>query len=121
MGLLAGTSIGLASGIGGGAAAVTEKIIKSRQLKQAQESIDADKEATSHLEEDITNLRSNQKVMNKIAKDVVFSGGSAANDSVTIFSLVAGKGGAAGTFKAGIETTAQLFGEDVGKEVSKIL
>ena len=115
--LIAGTSIGLASGIGGGAAAVTERIIKSRQMKQAQESIDADKEATSHLEEDITKLRSNKKVVNKIAKDVMFSGGSAAYDSVRIFNLVAGKAGAASTLKAGIEATAQLLGEDVGKEV----
>lgn len=119
--LIAGTSIGLASGIGGGAAAVTEKIIKSNQLKQAKESIDADKEATSHLEEDIAKLRSNKKVVNKIAKDVIMSGGSAAYDSVYIFNLVAGKAGAANTLKAGIEATAQLLGEDVGKEVSKIL
>ena len=116
--LLAGTSIGLASGIGGGAAAVTEKIIKSRQLKQAQESIDADKEATCHLEEDIWKLRSNKKVVYKIAKDVIVSGGSAAYDSVQIFNLVAGKAGAANTLKTGIEATAQLLGEDVGKEVS---
>ena len=119
--LLAGTSIGLASGIGGGAAAVTEKIIKSRQLKQAQESIDADKEATCHLEEDISKLRSNKKVVNKIAKDVIVSGGSAAYDSVQIFNLVAGKAGAANTLKAGIEATAQLLGEDVGKEVSMMV
>jgi hypothetical protein len=116
--LIAGTSIGLASGIGGGAAAVTERIIKSRQMKQAQDSIDADKEATCHLEEDIIKLRSNKKVVNKIAKDVMFSGGSAAYDSVRIFNLVAGKAGAAGTLKAGIEATAQLLGEDIGKEVS---
>ena len=119
--LLAGTSIGLASGIGGGAAAITEKIIKSRQLKQAQESIDADKKATCHLEEDIVKLRSNKKVVNKIAKDVVLSSGSAAYDSVQIFNLVAGKAGAASTLKAGIEATAQLLGEDVGKEVCREL
>ena len=116
--LIAGTSIGLASGLGGGAAAVTHKIIKSNQLKQAQESIDADKEATCHLEEDISKLRSNKKVVNKIAKDVIMSGGCAAYDSVHIFNLVAGRAGAANTLKAGIEATAQLLGEDVGKEVS---
>ena len=66
--LLAGTSIGLASRIGGGAAAVTEKTIKSRRLKQAPESIDEDKEATWHLEGDMTRQRSNNKVVNKIAK-----------------------------------------------------
>ena len=117
--LIAGTSIGVAAGLGGGAAAVTETIIKSRQLKQAQASIDADKEATCHLEEDIVKLRSNKKVVNKIAKDVLLSSGSAAYDSVQIFNLVAGKAGAASSLKAGIEATAQLFGEDVGKEVSR--
>ena len=115
--LLAGTGIGLAAGIGGGAAAVAEKILNSRQLKQAQASIEADKEATSHLEEDIIKLKSNKKVVNKIAKDVLLSSGAAAYDSVTIFNLVAGKAGAASTLKAGIEATAQIFGEDVGKEV----
>ena len=118
--LIAGTSIGLASGIGGGAAAVTEKIIKSKQLKQAQESIDADKEATCHLEEDITKLRSNEKVVNKIAKDVVMSGGGAAYDSFHIFNLIAGRAGAANALKTGITATAQLLGEDVGKEVNNI-
>merc|ERR1712141_378649 len=73
------------------------------------------------LEEDISKLRANKKVVNKIAKDVIVSGGSAAYDSVQIFNLVAGKAGAANTLKAGIEATAQLLGEDIGKEVSKIL
>ena len=63
--LIAGFSVGLASGIEGVAAAVTEKVMKSNQLKQAQKSIDADKEATCHLEEDITKLRSDRKVVKK--------------------------------------------------------
>ena len=61
----------------------------------------------------------NKKVVNKIAKDVLLSSGAAAYDSVTIFNLIAGKAGAASTLKAGIEATAQIFGEDVGKEVRR--
>jgi hypothetical protein len=46
-----------------------------------------------------------------------FLGGSAVSDSLKIAQLVAGKGGAASTIEAGIRATAQLLGEDVGKEV----
>lgn len=108
--LLAGIIKGLASGIGGGAAAVTEKIIKSWRLNQAQESIDVDKEATSDLEEDISRLRSNKKIVINIAKDMIISSVSAAYDSPQIFNLVGGKAGATSTLKSGIETTAQLLG-----------
>ena len=48
--LLAGTGLGLAAGVGGGAAAVTEKIVKSRQMKAARQAIEADAMATAHLQ-----------------------------------------------------------------------
>ena len=48
--LLAGTGLGLASGVGGGAAAVTEKVIKSQQMKAAKSAIEEDALATTHLE-----------------------------------------------------------------------
>jgi len=48
---------------------------------------------------------------------LLFVGGSAVSDSLKIAQLVAGKGGAGSTIEAGIRATAQLLGEDVGKEV----
>ncbi len=47
--LLAGTGLGLTAGITGGAAAITEKIIQSRQMSEAQEAIDKDKVAIPTL------------------------------------------------------------------------
>ncbi len=41
--LLAGASIGLASGVTGGAAAIAEKVIKSKQMAEAQEAIRRDR------------------------------------------------------------------------------
>ena len=116
--LLAGTGLGIASGVGGGAAAVTEKIIKSRQMDAARKALEADKLATTHLETQLEKVRKD-KVAKKVAKDALIAGGGAAYDSLKIFHLVAGSTGS--SLKAGIEATAQLFGEDLGKEVSKVL
>ena len=41
--LLAGTSLGLASGLAGGAATITESVIKSKQVALAQRAIEKDK------------------------------------------------------------------------------
>ena len=117
---IAGTSICLASGIGEGAAAISEKIIKSKQLKEAQEAIDADKEATSLLEQDISCVQSNKKVLNMMTKDVILSGGSTAYESMHLLHLVSGKAGET-ALKSGIQTTANVFGENVGKEVIDIM
>ena len=75
--LLAGTGIGIAAGVGGGAAAITEKIVNSRQLKEAKKAVDADSYATFHLEARIGDGRHKKE----IAKQAVISGGSAAMDS----------------------------------------
>ena len=55
--LLAGTGLGLASGLTGGAAAVTEKVIKSRQMKEAEIALETDQQATQHLEKTIVKLQ----------------------------------------------------------------
>lgn len=52
-----GTSLGLASGITGGAAAITDKILKSRQLKEVEAALLLDQEATKDLEEKVYELQ----------------------------------------------------------------
>eukprot|EP00095_Tigriopus_kingsejongensis_P005247 maker-scaffold353_size198981-snap-gene-0.30 protein:Tk05247 transcript:maker-scaffold353_size198981-snap-gene-0.30-mRNA-1 annotation:"glutamate receptor delta-2-like" len=115
--MLAGTGIGLASGITGGAAAVTEKIIKSKQMKEAGAAIEADKEATEHLETSIVTLQKN-KYAKQIAQDVAKTGANGAYSSYQIMALV-GVGGGLGRISG--EAAAKIFGEDVGKEISKMI
>lgn len=119
--LIAGAGLGLAAGVTGGAAAVTEKVIKSKQMSAARTALKVDQDATEHLEHRVEKLKKDKRVVRKIASDVLLTGSTAAYDSVNMFNLLAGKGGAAASLKVGIEATAQLFGEDFGKEVSKIL
>ena len=41
--LLVGTGLGLAAGVTGGAAAITEKVIKSKQMAEAEEALKRDR------------------------------------------------------------------------------
>jgi len=118
--LLAGTSLGLAAGVTGGAAAITEKVIKSRQMKEAEEAIAKDKETTEDLEHMVFELRESA-LAREVAKEAILSGGGAVSDSLTIFGLVTAGGGAGAIGKIGVEALAKIFGEDVGKELSKVI
>jgi len=117
--LLVGTGIGLASGVTGGAAAITEKIIKSKQMKAAEAALSADESATQHLEEKVTKLREN-RVVKEVARDLLKGGACATTDSIYIAGLVS-SGGASTFGKIGGEAVAKIFGEDVGKEISKLV
>jgi hypothetical protein len=52
-----------------------------------------------------------------VARHAIVSGYNTVADSLKIAQLVAGKASAFSTIEAGIRATAQLLGEDVGKEV----
>ncbi len=55
--LVAGSALGLASGVTGGAAAVAEKVLKSRQMSEAREAIARDRRATKVLEDRLHRLK----------------------------------------------------------------
>jgi hypothetical protein len=116
--LIAGTGVGIAAGVTGGAAAITEKIIKSRQMKAARLALEADKDATAQLEQQMTQLSKNGGVMKKVAKDLVMSGGQLTNKSFKLAGLLTAS--SSGLFRKGIEASAGIIGDDVAREVSKI-
>lgn len=99
--LLAGTGMGLAAGVAGGTAAVTEKIIKSRQMTVAKHALEADHAATFVLEGHMALLRRNKRLVSQVARHAIMSGGSAVSDWVKIAQLVVGKNGATTTVEAG--------------------
>ena len=115
--LLTGTALGLTAGLTGGAAAIADKVIKSNQMKEAEEAIQRDQELSQHLEETVTSLQKNEFVKRQIAQQAVVSGAGAAANSAQIANLVTGTV-AGGLGKVGAEAAAKIFGEDIGKEVN---
>jgi len=116
--LLAGTGLGLASGVGGGAAAVTEKVIKSQQMKAAKSAIEEDALATTHLENKVEKVSKDKRITKLIAKDVLWTSTGVTSNSFKIVQLVC-QGSGAGILASVGTATAQIFGEDIGREVSK--
>lgn len=105
----AGTGIGLASGIAGGTVAVTEKVLKSRQMKAAKAALEEDHAMTQvenflsdphfhnslplesffqSLETSLALLCRNPRLASQVAKHVILSGGSVVSDSLRIAQLV---------------------------------
>ncbi len=80
-------------------------------------------EATELLEERLHHLQESGAFARQVAKHALLSGGGAVSDSIQILSLVSGGSGglAGGLGKVGAEAAAKIFGEDVGKEISKLL
>ena len=58
----------------GGSAAISEKVIKSRQMKAAKAALEADQKVTGQIEEKLQSLALNKNFANSIAKDVAKSG-----------------------------------------------
>jgi len=117
--LIAGTSIGLAAGVTGGSAAISEKIVKSRQMKAAKTALEADEKATHDVQEKLQDLAQNKNFVKKITADFIKTGGSITSSSIKLGNLLMSSG--SGLLTKGLETTAQLFGDDIGREVSKLI
>ena len=117
--ILAGTSIGLAAGVTGGSAAISEKIVKSRQMKAAKTALEADEKATHDVQEKLQGLAQNKNFVKKITADFIKTGGSITSSSIKLSNLLMSSG--SGLLTKGLETTAQLFGDDIGREVSKLI
>ena len=72
--LVAGAGLGLASGITGGAAAITKKILSSKQMSKVQVAIEVDSAATSELVSELENVKKDNRVT-KVAGLVFTVGG----------------------------------------------
>ena len=88
-------------------------------MKAAHAALEADQEATDKLEKQVVKLSQDDKVLKHVLKDLAKSGGSVSIGSVSLSSLLTASSG--GVFKKGLEATAQIFGDDVAKEMSKMI
>ena len=72
----------------GGSAAISEKVIKSRQMKAAKAALEADQKVTGQIEEKLQSLALNKNFAKSVAKDVAKSGGNLTISSLTLNSLL---------------------------------
>merc|ERR1712013_624993 len=116
--LVAGASLGLASGITGGAAAITKKVLNSQQMKRVEVAIEVDSAATKELATEVEAVRNDNRVQ-KVA-GVVFTVGGLASGAKGLMDMV--KGATPGqTIIAGLEAVGGIFGENVNKEIAKLV
>eukprot|EP00092_Neocalanus_flemingeri_P033973 GFUD01036941.1.p1 GENE.GFUD01036941.1~~GFUD01036941.1.p1 ORF type:complete len:610 (+),score=186.62 GFUD01036941.1:76-1905(+) len=116
--LVAGAGLGLASGLAGGTAAITKKILSSKQMVQVDVAIEVDSAATSELASEMDNAKNIVKVAK--AAGVVFSVGGVASSTKGLLDIVRGVDPGQ-TILASIETMGSLLGENVNKEMGKML
>eukprot|EP00088_Acartia_fossae_P040437 TRINITY_DN42123_c0_g1_i3.p1 TRINITY_DN42123_c0_g1~~TRINITY_DN42123_c0_g1_i3.p1 ORF type:complete len:406 (+),score=119.44 TRINITY_DN42123_c0_g1_i3:84-1301(+) len=116
--LIAGTGIGLASGLTGGAATITKKIISSKQMKEVDIALEVDAAATCELNVEVERVKEDSRL--KKISNVALTVGGLASSTKGLMDLVRGAS-AGSTVTAGLEVVGQIFGEDVNKEITKIL
>merc|ERR1712013_369731 len=86
--LVAGAGLGLASGIAGGAAAITKKILESKQMSKVKVAIEVDSAATSELVSEIDIVKNDTRVT-KVA-GMVFTVGGLASGTKGLLDAVRG-------------------------------
>jgi len=116
--LVAGAGLGLASGITGGAAAITKKILSSKQMTKVKIAIEVDSAATTELVGELETVKKDSRVT-KVA-DLVFTVGGLASGTKGLMDVV--RGATPGqTIVAGLETLGSIFGENVNKEIVRLI
>ena len=116
--LAAGAGLGLASGLTGASAALSKKILSSKQMSRVHTAIEVDASATQELVSEVETLKQDTRV-NKVA-NVVFTVGGLASSTKGLLDII--RGATPGqTILAGIEAVGQIFGENVNKEIVKLL
>eukprot|EP00092_Neocalanus_flemingeri_P085687 GFUD01107867.1.p1 GENE.GFUD01107867.1~~GFUD01107867.1.p1 ORF type:complete len:234 (-),score=74.02 GFUD01107867.1:81-782(-) len=116
--LVAGAGLGLASGVTGGAAAITKKISSSKQMSKVKVAIEVDSAATNELVSELETLKKDTRVT-KVA-GLVFTVGGLASGTKGLLDVV--RGATPGqTIVAGLETIGSIFGENVNKEIVKLV
>ena len=78
--LVAGAGLGLASGITGGAAAITKKIMSSKQMSKVKVAIEVDSAATSELVSELETVKKDDRVT-KVAGLAFTVGGNTIKES----------------------------------------
>merc|ERR1712142_502358 len=116
--LVAGAGLGLASGITGGAAALTKKILSSKQMKEVEVALEVDAAATSELNVEVNRVKEDSNLL-KVTSVALTVGGLASSTKGFVDLLRGSQPGS--TVAVGLEVIGQIFGEDVNKEIAKIL
>jgi len=116
--LAAGAGLGLASGLTGASAALSKKILSSKQMSRVQLAIEVDSNATKELESEVEIIK-NDKRIHKVT-EVVFTVGGLASSTKGVLDII--RGATPGqTIIGGLEAVSQIFGESVNKEIVKLL
>jgi len=116
--LAAGAGLGLASGITGASAALSHKILSSKQMSKVEVAIEVDSAATKEFVSEVEVVKKDTRI-NKVAS-VVFTVGGLASGTKGLLDIV--RGATPGqSILAGLEAVGQIFGENVNKEIVKLL
>ena len=116
--LAAGAGLGLASGLTGASAALSKKILSSKQMSRVQLAIEVDSAATQELVSEVETVKQDTRVR-KVAS-VMFTVGGLASSTKGLLDIV--RGATPGqTILAGLGSLGQIFGENVNKEIVKVL
>jgi len=116
--LVAGAGLGLASGLTGGAAIITSKVMASKQMALVDVAIEVDTAATNELALEMENAKKIVKVAR--AAGVVFTVGGLATSTKGLLDVVRGVDPGQ-TILTSIETLGALVGENVNKEMGRMM
>jgi len=116
--LVAGAGLGLASGLTGGAAIITSKVLSSKQMALVDTAIEVDTAATNELAMEMENAKNIVKVAR--AAGVAFTVGGLASSTKGLLDIVRGVDPGQ-TFLTSLSTMGYLVGENVNKEVGRVM
>lgn len=111
--LVAGASMALASGVAGGTAAISEKVIKSKEMKKAQKAVAVDMDQAKDLEQALREARENI-VAKEIIREVLLSSGWGTFNGYQVISVM---GAGLGFTSATGHAIMSISGETLGIEV----
>ena len=117
--LLAGAGIGIAGGLTGGTATISEKVVNSKQMKVAKEALINDQECSLELQSQIEALSKNEKFLKTMAVEMGKSGGKVSIEGYHIAKLVGIS--SSNLIGQGLTVAAGAFSNEAAKAVSKAL
>jgi len=116
--LVAGAGMGFVSGLTGGAAIVTNKVLMSRQMTLVNTAIEVDTAATNDLALEMENAKNIVKVAR--AAGVAFTVGGLASSAKGLLDIVRGVDPGQ-TFLTSLSSMGTLVGENVNKEMGRMM
>jgi len=116
--LVAGAGMGLVSGLTGGAAIITNKVMTSKQMALVNTAIEVDTAATNDLAREMENARNIVKVAR--AAGMAFTVGGLASSAKGLLDIVRGVDPGQ-TFLTSLSTMGTLVGENLNQDVGRMI